>query len=210
VISHAFDTATEPGARLASHAHELLSGSDNPELASFLEEWPAPAARRGIVPSSLPALRWLPHVRDAATKFSVHFVDAIVAAAPVLAWRRSYTPALVGAAFFDNYGWTELIGLTGPIASEHIACGILLLGPHQTYLSHRHEAEEIYVPLAGAAEWQRGANRWRERRPGDVIHHVSHEPHSMRTATSPLLALYLWRSQNLAQQSHLDPIAGSN
>jgi quercetin dioxygenase-like cupin family protein len=175
------------------------------ELTSFLEEWPAHSTPRGVIPSSVPALRWLPGLHDAAPNFSIRLVDSVVSAAPLLAWRRSYSPVPVGAEFFDNYGWTELLGLTGPTASEHLACGVLLLGPHVTYPAHRHEAEEIYVPLAGTAAWRQGTGRWRERSPGEVIHHASHEPHAMRTGESPLLALYLWRSQNLAQQSQLDP-----
>jgi quercetin dioxygenase-like cupin family protein len=190
---------------LAFLAHDLLTGFHTPELTSFLEEWPAQPAARRVDPYSVPALRWLPRVREAAPDFSLELIEAVVTAAPSLAWRRSYTPELVGAAFFDNYGWTELIGLTGPTVSEHLACGILLLGPQQTYPPHRHEAEEIYLPLVGMAAWKQGSGRWRERSPGEVIHHASNEPHAMRTASTPLLALYLWRSQDLAQQSRLDP-----
>jgi quercetin dioxygenase-like cupin family protein len=199
------DTVQQQGVQLARQAHELLIGFHTPELTSFLEEWPAQSASRSVDSSAVPALRWLPHVRETAPEFSVRFVDAVVTAAPSLAWRRSYTPALVGAEFFDNYGWTELLGLTGTAISEHLACGILLLGPHQTYPPHRHEAEEIYVPVVGTAEWKQGTGHWRERSPGEVIYHASNEPHAMRTASTPLLALYVWRSRDLAQQSHLDP-----
>ncbi len=208
--SNALDAAPEPGSQLADRAHKLLIGLSAPGLRSFLEEWPRPSAPRSVVPSSVPALRWLPRIHDAAPKFSSEFVDAMVTAAPSLAWRRSYSPALVGAAFFDNYGWTELLGLTGPVVSEHLACGVLLVGPHLTYPPHRHEAEEIYVPLASVAAWQDGTGRWRERPPGEVIHHASHEPHAMQTGASPLLALYLWRSRHLAQQSQLDPSPGAS
>jgi len=104
---------------------------------------------------------------------------ALVAAAPTLAWRRSYSPAAVGAQFYENYGWTEFAGLTGPIPSKHLACGVLLLGPQVTYPPHRHEAEEIYVPLAGTAKWRHGNESWRERPPGNVIHHARHESRSI-------------------------------
>jgi len=45
---------------------------------------------------------------------------------------------------------------------------------------------------------------WLDESPGTVIHHASNEPHAMRTGTQPLLALYLWRSDNLNQKSRLD------
>ena len=195
--------------RLVARTHKLLTGLHAPELTPFLDEWPTVLQRRRIVPASVPVLRWLPEIQGATPEFSGSLVAALVAAAPFLAWRRSYTAVEVGAAFFNNYGWTELVGLTGPVASEHLACGMLLLGPRVTYPRHRHEAEEIYVPLAGGpALWQGEDDHWLERPPGSVIHHARHEPHAMQTGQSPLLALYLWRSANLAQKSQLDPAPG--
>ncbi len=87
---------------------------------------------------------------------------------------------------------------------ERIACGFLILGPSTHYPRHRHEAEEIYLPLSGTAAWQQGDAGWQDRAPGALIHHASEEPHAMRTRGSPLLALYLWRSDNLAQKARLD------
>ncbi len=87
--------------------------------------------------------------------------------------------------------------------SKTLACGFLLLGPRTFYPRHRHEAEEIYLPLSGTAEWQQGDAIWREHPPGTIIHHSSEEPHAMRTHAQPLLALYLWRSANLKQKARL-------
>jgi mannose-6-phosphate isomerase-like protein (cupin superfamily) len=197
--------ANEAGADdLLDHAHALLMGLHAHELAPFLEEWPAVSERRSPPPSSVPVLRWLPEVRRSAPMFSAELVGAVVEAASRLAWRRSYSLATVGEAFYENYGWTEFAGLTGPVSSKRLACGVLLLGPRVTYPPHRHEAEEIYVPLAGTAKWRRGNESWRELPPGNVIRHARHESHAMQTGSEPLLALYLWRSRNLAQSSHLD------
>ena len=194
--------------QLADEANQLLTSLLAPQLSPFLDEWPSSLARRSVEPAALPVLRWLPEVREAAPPFSSHFVSDVAQAAPQLAWRRSYTVAEAGAAFLDNYGWTELMGLEGPTPSQQLACGVLLLGPHVTYPPHWHEAEEIYVPLAGTASWQRGSS-WREQKPGAVIHHAPYEPHAMRTGASALLALYLWRSSDLAQKSRLGaPSAG--
>jgi hypothetical protein len=79
-----------------------------------------------------------------------------------------------------------------------------MLGPFTHYPRHRHDAEEIYLPLSGAAEWQQGDAVWRERLPGTLIRHAGGEPHAMRTGAGPLLALYLWRGANLAQKAQLD------
>jgi hypothetical protein len=194
-----------PADDLLAQARVLLTDLRAPELTPFLDEWPSQSERRSVPPSSVPVLRWLPHIQQSSSTFSAPLVDALVAAAPSLAWRRSYSPATAGTQFYENYGWTEFAGLTGPMPSKRLACGVLLLGPRVTYPPHRHEADEVYVPLAGTAAWLQGNDRWRERLPGSVIHHARHESHAMRTGQEPLLALYLWRSENLAQKSQLDP-----
>ena len=192
-----------PPEELLTRAHSLLKGLHSDQLKPFFQEWPSPSERRSVASSSVPVLRWLPQVQQSAPIFSASLVDALVEAAPSLAWRRSYSAATAGAEFYQNYGWTEFAGLTGPVPSKQLACGVLLLGPHVTYPPHRHEAEEIYVPLVGVARWKHGHASWRKRPPGTVIHHARHESHAMQTGTEPLLALYLWRSQKLAQASHL-------
>jgi hypothetical protein len=88
--------------------------------------------------------------------------------AAALAWRRSYSAASVGAEFYEGYGWSEFAGLTGPVQSARLACGVLLLAPHVHYPLHRHEAEEIYVPLSGTARWQQG------RAPSCITRGTSH------------------------------------
>ena len=190
---------------LLDQTRTLLSDLHAPELIPFLKEWPVASERRTVPASSVPVLSWLPNIQRSAPAFSSPLINTLVGTAASLAWRRSYSPAAVGEQFYDNYGWTEFAGLTGPTPSQRLACGVLLLGPHVTYPSHRHEADEIYVPLAGTATWMYGNDGWRERLPGSVIHHGPYVPHAMQTGHEPLLALYLWHSENLAQGSRLDP-----
>jgi hypothetical protein len=188
--------------RLAAAARALLGGFDQPELTPFLQEWPAAdAARRVVGPRPLPVLRWLDQVTPAAATRPL--VDEVVAAAGTLAWGQTYAAGDLGERFLERYGWSELIGLRGPIASDRLACGVLLLGPEIEYPPHSHAAEEIYLPLAGTADWLRGREGWRRRRPGELIQHSSGVAHAMRTDEQPLLALYLWRGGDLAQKSKL-------
>jgi tetratricopeptide (TPR) repeat protein len=194
------------GTDLAVQARRLLVGLQAPQLAAFLDAWPSATARRRLAPEGIPALRHLSAASAGAPPFSAAFVSAFAAAAQTLAWRRSYTQAEVGADFLDNYGWTELIGLKGPVPSDRLACGVLLLGPRVVYPPHHHEAEEIYVPLSGAAQWRHGDEPWRQLAPGTVIHHLPNASHAMRTGEAPLLALYVWRSKDLAQESRLDTL----
>ena len=190
---------------VAAQIKQLLLSLQEPRLAPFLSDWPLTMAGRAVTPCTLPVLRWLPGAAGEPGAFAADLVAAVRHAAPSLAWRQTYTVNDLDAAFIDNYGWSEIMGRTGPLVSERIACGFLLLGPSTLYPRHRHEAEEIYLPLCGTAAWQQGDAVWRQREPGTVIHHAGNEPHSMRTGADPLLALYLWRSHDLVQKARLDP-----
>jgi Dimethlysulfonioproprionate lyase len=144
----------------------LLDSMRAAELVPFLADWPAARERRAVVPATLPVLRLLPAIQAGAPAFSRPLVNDIGRAAPSMAWRQTYTESQVGAAFLENYGWSEIIGTSGPVASEHIACGFLLLGPETHYPLHQHEAEEVYIPLSGTAAWQKGHGVGMSARPG--------------------------------------------
>ena len=191
-------------------------------LARFLADWPASASqpsceqigsRAALHPPAvhpparapLPVLRWLPQLTMQAGRFGDAFLETLRAAAESLAWRQTYTQDEVGEEFLRNYAWAELSRPGSGIGAAQISCGVLVLGPNTFYPPHRHEAEEIYLPLAGTAEWLKGDGVWRHRRPGNLIHHSSEETHAMRTGEQPLLAMYLWRSADLGQNARLDP-----
>jgi hypothetical protein len=194
---------------LVDAARALLDGCDRRELTPFLADWPAPhAARRMVDSRPLPVLRWLDRLTACAADETRSLVEGVVASAAALCWGQTYAAADFGERFLERYGWSELIGLRGPIAGDRLACGVLLLGPDLEYPAHSHAAEEIYIPLAGNALWLRGEDGWRPRRPGELIHHPSGIAHAMRTGEQPLLALYLWRGGDLAQKSTILGAAG--
>lgn len=190
---------------LLAQTGRLLRSLAAPELAPILAAWPPAAQPRAVEPCALPVLRWLTEAAADAPGFSEAVVRSLSRAAPSLAWHQTYAMGDVGADFLENYGWSELIGTRGPIPSKQIACGWLLLGPDTLYPRHRHEAAEIYLPLTGTAAWQQGDGVWREKPPGELIHHGSNEPHAMRTGARPLLALYVWCGADLSQKASLDP-----
>jgi hypothetical protein len=189
---------------LASQIKTLLESLRQPALAPFLEDWPHRHRTRGCVAGGLPVLRWLTQIDADGAAFARGLVAALCRAAASLAWRQTYAAQDVGRVFLDNYGWTEIIGGTGPLAAERIACGFLILGPGTHYPRHRHEAEEMYLPLSGTAAWQQGDAVWREHPPGTLIHHAGDEPHAMRTGADALLALYLWRGTHIAGKARLE------
>jgi hypothetical protein len=171
-------------------------------LKPFLSDWPSTKGiTSSILSNSLPVLSYLPAVVKAADKKT----EMLVSLANSLAWGQTYSAQDFGLGFLGKYGWTEIIGQRGPIASDRIACGFLFLGPRVEYPRHRHEAQEVYVPLTGKTLWLKGDQDWAYRTPGLPVYHASWEMHAMRTETVPLLALYLWRGGDLAQKSLLIP-----
>jgi len=201
--------ASESYASLLALTHRLLTSFTAQALAPFLADWPVlqdaghDAPRSAAAASALPVLGWLPRVAADAHSIDPELVSAVCRCAPSLTWQQTYEWNELGAAFLDNYGWAELFGARGRERLKS-ACGLLLLGPKTFYPAHRHEAEEIYLPLSGAAHWRQGDVIWRQRPPGTLIHHGSEEIHAIRTGNEPLLALYLWRSGQLPQKARLE------
>ena len=187
-------------------ARAVVAAAAAPECVRFLADWPAPAAPRPVATATLEVLRWLDDAAGNAPPGALGaLARAIAAVANELGWRQSYRAGEVPASFLARYGWCELAGSAGPVPGTALAAGFLLLGPDTCYPSHRHLAEELYVPLSGAAEWRRGAAPFAVRRPGEPVFHASGEAHAMRTGAAPLLALYLWRGDGLGERARLTP-----
>jgi hypothetical protein len=169
----------------------------------WLEMLPDAPATRPAPPATLPVLAWLPQARVCAGPETQALVDAVAELADTLPWGQNYGAADFGAAFQARYGFMELIGPRGPFVAEEIACGLLMFAPDTEYPQHRHEAEEIYVVLAGRAEWRAGAEDYAIAAPGAVLHRRPWSPHATRMGSEPMLALYLWRGGDLMQKSEI-------
>ncbi len=206
--------AAEASPALPALTHELLLSLEHAALRPWLTLWPTVSpmpvptptprsANAATAAHPLAVLGWLPAIAAARHDFAGPLIDALCRAAPALEWRQTYSPDEIGAEFLDNYGYTEIMGPAAAWRSERIRCGFLLLGPGTHYPRHQHAAEELYLCLSGTAAWAAGDAPWRERPPGTVIHHASGEPHAMRTAAEPLLALYLWQGAGLEQAAQL-------
>jgi Dimethlysulfonioproprionate lyase len=159
-----------------------------PTALPFLRDWPRELTPRLQTARTLPVVSALEGLSHFAAPETRTLVESIAALADDLEWRQTYTSADFGERFLANYGWSEWIGQRGAFESDAIACGVLLLGADTEYPAHSHEAEELYLPLAGHAWWRAAQSDWRVRPPGQWIHHPSWTTHAMRTAAEPLLA----------------------
>ena len=185
---------------------KYLENVSDRRLNPFLKNWPAVHSKlRQAPPNHLPVLSFLPAVLETAHEQSEHIIQTLVSLSPKLAWGQTYSKEDFGPDFLERYGWTELIGQRGPIPSDQIACGFLLLGPQVVYPRHSHEAQEVYIPMTTETLWQRNNQEWTQGAAGKPRHHASWEWHAMRTANQPLLALYLWRGGKLVQKSRIAP-----
>jgi mannose-6-phosphate isomerase-like protein (cupin superfamily) len=165
----------------------------------------ANAANAATAAHPLAVLEWLPLIAAAPHDFAGPLIDALCRAAASIEWRQTYSRDEIGADFLRTYGYTEIMGPTAELRSDRLRSGFLLLAPETHYPRHHHPAQELYVVLSGTAAWAQGAEPWADRPPGTVIHHASNEPHAMRTAAEPLLALYLWHGAGLEQAARLAP-----
>lgn len=198
-------TSSEHILLLFSAMYDCLAKLNDERVDAFLAFWPEEAAiQRFIEPSHLPVLHWLETAVSVTVSQTRPLAKQLVQAAPHLAWGQTYTTKDFGAHFLTRYGWTELMGLRGPIANTEMACGFLLLGPDIEYPPHSHEAEEIYLPLTANSLWLRNQADWQPYPAGVSIYHPPWMPHAMRTKEAPLLALYLWHGRNLVQKSHIE------
>jgi hypothetical protein len=185
-------------------ALRALLETAGPAADAFIRDWPREMVARPLVARPLPVVASLKGVSRFAAPETRALVEQIAALAAELDWRQSYTKADFGERFLHNYGWSEWIGGRGPFVSDVMACGVLLLGAGTEYPAHSHEAEELYLPLAGRAWWRSGESEWRLRAPGTWIHHPSWTTHAMRTSAEPLLAAYVWRAGDLSAKSRID------
>jgi hypothetical protein len=180
-----------------------------PSAADFTGsiDWAMPL--RPAEPKGLPCLRHLDRLTASAGETERRLVDVLSRHRDSFRWGQTYSTADFSQHFINNYGWMELFGTRGHFDNQVVAGGFLILGPKIEYPDHHHVAEELYVPLAGNAEWRKGDGAFLPRAAGEVIHHPSRGNHAMRTAAEPLLALYLWRGGPLAEKSTVTGRAGA-
>jgi hypothetical protein len=109
-----------------------------------------------------------------------------------LPWVYHYAPRSPAEELADRIAFAELIGPDGPLWAPGCRVGFTVVAEQTAYPLHSHPAVELYLVLAGRAEWSTPTCN-RRVPPGDLVLHRSDEPHSMRTSDEPLLALWGWR-----------------
>ena len=86
----------------------------------------------------------------------------------------------------------ELIGPLGLVRRDGIRVGVYGIEPGVHYGVRTHPAEEVFVMLAGRADWLRDSEDFAEYGPGARRFHPSMMPHATRTRDSAFMSIYVW------------------
>ena len=199
--------SASPPSRNRSPASSTLSVNSSRPPARRLKPSSASGRRRWLRGRSsharLPVVSSLQGLSRYAAPGTRALVEAIAALAGDLDWRQTYTSADFGQRFLDNYGWSEWIGERGAFVSDAIACGVLLLGPDIEYPAHSHEAEELYLPLAGQRLVAFRQIRLAASRAGDMDpSSLLDDPRHAHRARAPARGLRLARGRSQREVSH--------
>lgn len=179
-----------------------------PDIEAFCGAELQVAHKERILPAqAAPVAARLDAMRDQTAPLLAPLVNAVIAAAPDVCWRQSYTEADpgFGRAYLDNYGWFNLIAPSGPFVSDRIRVSVGYWEKGLLYPMHWHEPEEIYLTLAGSAEYVSQGRTPVVGGPGTTICHFSNQPHAVRFKEAALLALAFWRGAGLEAKSELGP-----
>lgn len=108
--------------------------------------------------------------------------------APRLAWAFGYEK--MPRSLARRYAFSEIVGPSGPVASEALIIGLVLFAPGTVYPQHAHaEIEESYVSVAGA--WSE--NDAAVYAPGSLILNRSNDQHRITVGDrDPCLLVYAW------------------
>jgi quercetin dioxygenase-like cupin family protein len=118
-------------------------------------------------------------------------VARLLAVQHVLPWIYHYPLREADPYLSERVAFAELIGPDGPLRAPGARVGFTVMAERTFYPPHAHPAVELYLVLAGHAEWQ-ASNRMRIVPPGELVLHHSSETHAMHTADEPMLALWGW------------------
>lgn len=151
----------------------------------------------------LPAADLLEDALARAAPEAQGLLETLVRHRSRLRWEQSYKKedGVVPDAMLANYGFAEILGLQGPFVSECIRAGIGIYGPNIEYPLHRHHPEEIYILLAGTADFMLGQAEGFRKTAGDVVFMKSNTPHGFRTGDEALVIYYLWQGGDLREIS---------
>lgn len=169
--------------------------SQHPQLRGF-GAWPDDLEPADLPPREVPATRLVSAFPQESPSPTGELAEAIAATAHLASWKRTYTEEEVGADFRNRYAYYELFGPTGHFRSERLRGYVAYWDTGLSYDWHSHQAEELYLVLAGGAKFWTDADE-AYATAGQTRFHASWQPHAMVTAEQPILTFVLWRGEGM-------------
>ena len=174
----------------------------HPDLSAF-GSWPTDLSPSPLTANHIPAADLVKGFEIAGSDLTQPLISAICATTHLAQWKQTYAEDEVGADFLRRYGYYELFGPTGHFHSTQLRGYIAYWGPGLNYDWHSHQAEEIYLTLAGGAEFKTtedtgvvGTDQTRL--------HTSWQSHAMVTTDQPILTFVLWRGEGMGDLPRMD------
>lgn len=96
----------------------------------------------------------------------------------------------------------ELLGPGGLVNSDEVRLGLYGMMPNAEYGMRTHEAEEVYIMLAGAVDWKLSNAPYKSHFSGDRSYHPSMMPHANRTRELAFMSVYAWHG-DLSTESYV-------
>lgn len=174
----------------------------HPVLAGFAD-WPTDLTVSDLPPEPIPATRLVGGFDLAGTETTQALTSAIAATADQVHWKLTYTEDEVGADFLARYGYYELFGPNGHFHSNQLRGYVAFWGAGLDYGWHSHQAEELYLTLAGEARFKVEGND-EIIGPGQTRLHESWQSHAMTTIDQPILTFVLWRGDGICDLPRMD------
>ena len=96
----------------------------------------------------------------------------------------------------------ELLGPGGLVNSDEVRLGLYGMMPNAEYGMRTHEAEEVYIMLAGVVDWKLSNAPYKSHFSGDRSYHPSMMPHANRTRELAFMSVYAWHG-DLSTESYV-------
>ncbi len=177
------------------------------ETAAVLRQFAKPLAVSEAEVLSIRHVRDVPPARypvvDAIASVQTNhqtadFCHALQAAADELHWRQTYREEDgFDRDYLDSYAWCDVAGPEGPADADGIRVMVGYWGQGLVYPDHAHPPDERYLVLGGSAAFRRQSEPYQMLRPGEVFHVPSGTIHSADMRHEGLLALAVWRHEDL-------------
>lgn len=177
--------------RLLAAARRVHDGHDG--LREFCA-FPDDLRRQDVVPLEIPARARMEGDTGLVSQRYGELVEAFVTAGRVARWRETYKGTSIGQDFLDRFGCYCLIGEGGAFGSDRMRAWVVYMPAGLWYPWHHHPGEEMYMVLAGEAEFRRAGCAPEILGEGGCVQHSRNQSHASMTHSRPMMAYVVWRN----------------